>query len=110
MTGKKKYLQPKDMVLSAIHDLAALQKAKTLYSDSAGGIVKLLVSMYEDVWEYRFVVEDAGGSRSGVAIELAGETRGTERLIDNEFALLDFILTDRARVEFEEITEEVRGL
>ena len=109
MTGKKKYLQPKDMVLSAIHDLAALQKAKTLSSDSTRGIVKLQVSMYEEVWEYRFIVEDAGGSRSGVTIELAGETRDTKRLIDNEFALLDFILTDRARVEFEEIADEAEG-
>jgi len=109
MTGRKKYLQPKDMVLSAIHDIAAQQKAKTLSSDSTRGIVILRVSMYEDVLEYRFIVEDIGGSRSGVTIELAGETRDTKRLIDNEFALLDYILTDRARVEFEEIVNEVKG-
>jgi len=105
MTGRKKYLQPCDMLLNAIHDLAALQKARTVMCDSPHGIVHLQVTLYESEWEYRFTVTDAGGNRSNVTIELAGESQETNRLIDHEFALLDYVLIDRAKIEIAKINE-----
>jgi len=98
MTGKKLYLQPRAMVLNAIHDLAGLQKAKTLMSDSPNGIVRLMVAVYEKKWEYKFTVRDITGSRSEVFIELTGEEPDKKRLIDHEFALLDYVLTDHAKI------------
>ena len=98
MIGKKLYLQPRDMVLNAIHDLAGMQKAKTLICDSPKGFVRLLVSVYENEWEYNFTVKDIIGSRSEVFIELNGEEPDNKRLIDHEFALLDYVLTDHARM------------
>ena len=99
MTGKKRYLQPKDMILNAVHDLAELQKARTVLCDSSRGMIGLLVTMYAVEWEYRFTVEDAGGNRSLVNIELLGGEADGRRLIDHEFALLDYVLVDRTRIE-----------
>ena len=106
MRGEKIYLQPMEMMLNAIHDLAELQKAKTPFCDSPRGIVHLRVTMYESEWEYRFTVTDIGWNRSGVAIGLSGETRDAKRLIDHEFALLDYVLADRAKIELTEIKME----
>jgi len=105
MTGTKRYLQPKDMLFNAVHDLAELQKAKTLMCDSPNGIVRLLVTMYAAEREYRFTVTDIGGNRSEVAIELIGGEINKQRLIDHEFALLDYVLIDRTKIELEEIKE-----
>jgi hypothetical protein len=93
------------MVLNGIHDLAGLQKAETLIADSARGIVRLRVSVYAEVREYKFSVEDIGGRRSCVSIELAGDGPDIQRLIDHEFALLDYVLIDRAKIELAEIEE-----
>jgi len=57
MIGRKKYLQQRDMLLNAVHDLAGLQKAATLISDSSRGNIHLLVKVYESEWEYRIIVE-----------------------------------------------------
>ena len=106
MTGIKMYLQRRDMLLNAIHDLAELQKAKTLSCDTAGGIIHLLITMYAVDREYRFTVADRDMvGRSEVAIEVIGEERDKQRLIDHEFALLDYVLIDRAKIEFEEQDE-----
>jgi len=105
MTGTKRYLQPKDMLLNAIHDLAELQKAKTLMCDSPSGIVRLLVIMYAAEREYRFAVTDIGGNRSEVAIELVGDEPNKQRLIDHEFALLDYVLIDRTKFDLADIRE-----
>jgi len=99
MIGIKKYLQPRDMLLNAIHDLAELQKAKTVLCDSPRGTVHLLITMYAVDREYRFSVAETGGNRSEVAVELLGEEADKQRLIDHEFALLDYVLVDRAKVE-----------
>ena len=101
MTGKKRYLQPRDMLLNAIHDLAELQKARTLLCDSPRGKISLAVTMYAEEREYRFSVEDAGGNQSAVSIELPGEAADRQRLIDHEFALLDYVLVDRTKIEIE---------
>jgi hypothetical protein len=98
MTGKKLYLQPREMILNAIHDLAGLQKAKTLISDSPNGLIRLLVTVYENEWEYNFTVKDIIGGRSEVFIELIGKKADIKRLIDHEFALLDYVLTDYTRI------------
>lgn len=105
MTGHKKYLQPFDMLMNAIHDLAELQKAKTILCDTPRGIIRLLVTMYASEWEYQFTVSDIGENRCTVTIELAGESQETERLINHEFALLDYVLVDRTKLELAEIEE-----
>ena len=105
MSGTKRYLQPRDMVLNAIHDLAGLQKAKTLLCDSPNGLIHLLVTVYAAQREYRFTVAEAFGGRSEVTIELIGEEQDQQRLIDHEFALLDYVLIDRAKIELMEIED-----
>ena len=99
MTDKKNYLQPPDMLLNAIHDLAEMQKGRTVMCDSPHGIVRFIVEVYGTQQEYRFTVGGIGGSRCSVTIELNGDTNETKRLIDHEFALLDYVLIDRARIE-----------
>ena len=93
------------MLLNAIHDLAELQKAKTLMCDSPNGIIRLLVSMYAAEREYRFTVTDIGGGRGEVAVELISGETDKQRLIDHEFALLDYVLKDRAKIDLAEIEE-----
>jgi len=105
MTGIKRYLQPRDMVLSAIHDVAELQKANTLMCDSPNGIIHLLITMYAVKREYRFTVTDIGGSCSEVAIELIGDEPNKKRLINHEFAIIDYTLVDRTTSELAEIEE-----
>jgi hypothetical protein len=105
MTGNKNYLQPVDMVINGIHDLAGMQKAETIMTDSARGLVRLRVNVYAEEWEYQFSVEDIGGRRSCVSIELAGDGPDIQRLIDHEFALLDYVLIDRTKIELAEIEE-----
>ena len=110
MEGKKVYLQPMDTVLLAVHDLIELQKGRTITCDGVYGMVRFQVSMYETVWEYHVAVTDIGRNRCGVAIHMPGETLDKERLIGHEFALLDYVLIDRAKVDFEEIEKEDRRI
>ena len=110
VTGIKRYLQPRDMLLNAIHDLAGLQRAETLLSDSPNGLIHLLVTMYAVQREYRFTVAEAYRGRTEVTIELIGEEQDQQRLIDHEFALLDYALIDRAKIELVEIEEWDRNI
>ena len=110
MLGTKKYLQRRDMLMNAIHDLAELQKAKTLLCDTPSGTINLLITMYTVDREYRFTVKDDLSTRTEVSIEVIGEEQDKQRLIDHEFALLDYVLIDRAKIEFEELEEFERGL
>jgi hypothetical protein len=105
MTGTKKYLQRRDMLMNAIHDLAELQKAKTLLCDTPSGTINLLITMYTVDREYRFTVKDDLSTRTEVSIEVIGEEQDKQRLIDHEFALLDYVLIDRAKIEFAEQEE-----
>ena len=105
MLGTKKYLQRRDMLMNAIHDLAELQKAKTLLCDTPGGTINLLITMYTVDREYRFTVKDDLSTRTEVSIEVIGEEQDKQRLIDHEFALLDYVLVDRAKIEFKEQEE-----
>ena len=104
MNGKKTYLQPRDMILNAIHDLAELQKATTLMNDSPNGIIHLLIEVYAVKREYRFTVTDVVG-RSKVVIKLIGDEQDKHRLINHEFALLDYVLKDRTKIDLAEIEE-----
>ena len=106
MTGKKIYLQPADMVMNAIHDLEELQKGRQAVCDTPGGLIRFQITMYGIEWDYQFVVTDIGRNRCGVTIEILGEAPYKDRLIDHEFALLDYTLIDRARVELARIEEE----
>ena len=66
--------------------------------------------MYAVEREYRFTVGDVTGGMSVVAIEVIGEEQDKQRLIDHEFALLDYVLIDRAKIEFAELVEFEREL
>lgn len=110
MKRHKKYLQPFDMLLNAIHDLAGLQKAETVICDSPRGIVNLQVALYGIEREYRFYVDGLGCGTCTVTIELEGDGDETRRLIDHEFALLDYVLVDRAKIELAEIEEHDRRI
>ena len=105
MIGVKRYLQPRDMLLNAIHDLAELQRAKTLLCDSPNGLIHFLITIYTIQREYRFTVAESYGGSTEVSIELIGEEQEQQRLIDHEFALLDYALIDRAKIELVEIEE-----
>jgi len=101
MKRQKTYLQPVEMVLNAIHDAAALQKGQINLCDTPRGFVSYRITMYEEDLEYRFAVIDIGSGCSRVIIELAVE-KTDERLIDNEFALLDYALLNKAKIDFME--------
>ena len=128
MTGKKIYLQPADMVLNAVHDIAEMQKGRTTSCDSPHGLVSYRITMRGKDLEYVFEVKDIGSECSRVSIGIAAAENGPEtarsqsaaahgsfssaaeradarRLIENEFALLDYALLDRAEIDYEEMEE-----
>ena len=100
---KKVYLQPFDMLLGAIHDLAELQKGDIILNDSVRGLVHIRVTLYRTEYEFRFTVDGIFTDRYSVTIELDGAGDDITRLIDHEFALLDYILIDRAKIEIAEV-------
>jgi len=104
ITGEKSYLQPYDMLLNAIHDAGALQKGTVTLCDSSHGVVGYKIQMYGEEVEYRYTVTDTWNRSCRVKIEIAGEYGRSEagRLIEHEFALLDYVLIDRAKVELTE--------
>ena len=105
MIRKKMYLQSHDMLLNAIHDLAWLQKAEIKMCNSTKGIIHLLVTLYTEELEYHFTVAQDEFFRGEVTIELSGSETDKKRLIDHEFALLDYVLLDRAKTDLAEIEE-----
>lgn len=110
MMGKKVYLQPADMILNAIHDLEELQKGTRASCDTARGLVSFSVTMYSAEREYHFAVSDIGRNRCSVAISIACNVPDNERMIDHEFALLDYVLLDRANIELTQIEEQDRRI
>ena len=105
MKGGKTYLQPFDMVLEAILDAGGLQKGEMTYSDTATGQVGFKILMYSEEIEYRFAVKNTWNRCCVVTIELADETPNVRRLIDHEFALIDYMLLDKMQVEIAEQEE-----
>ena len=101
MKGYKTYLQPVEMVLNAIHDIAALQKGKISLCDTSHGLVSYWITMYGEEMEYSFNVTDLVSGCSRVTIELATE-KNDYRLVDNEFALLDYAMLNKAKIDFTE--------
>jgi hypothetical protein len=95
-----------DMVLNAIHDLNELQNGRAVTCDTMRGHVSFSVTMYGEQWEYSFTVTDIGRNRCGVLIGLCEDTPGNERMIEHEFALLDYVMLDRAKMDFTETQEE----
>ena len=91
-----------EMVLNAIHDIGMLQKGQMTNCDTPRGIVGYKITMYGEEMEYRFNVADIGNRCSRVTIELEAE-KPNERLIDNEFALLDYALLDKAKIDYAEL-------
>ena len=96
--GKKIYLQPRGTILHAISDLAELQKGKFTFSDTPNGNIHFSVNLYQEKWEFKFLVVDIGKNRSIIELELEGSEK-TESIINHEYALLDSILTEGARIE-----------
>ena len=105
MKGGKTYLQPFDMVLEAILDAGGLQKGEMTYSDTAAGQVGLKILMYGEEIEYRFAVADTWNRCCVVTIEVADDLTNAKRLIDHEFALIDYMLLDKMQVEIAEQEE-----
>jgi len=105
MKGGKTYLQPVDMLLDAILDVGGLQKGEMTFSDTATGQVGFKILMYGEEMEYRFAVADKWNRCCVVTIELADEIINAKRLIDHEFALIDYMLVDKMQVEIAEQEE-----
>ena len=105
MNGKKIYLQPKGTILNAISDLAELQNGKVTFSDTPNGKVHFSVKLYHNKWEYKFLVRDIGKNRSIVELELEGNDIRTEGNINREYALLDSILIEGAKIEIAQTPE-----
>ena len=105
MKGGKTYLQPVDMLLEAILDAGGLQKGEMTYSDTAAGQVGFKILMYGEEMEYRFAVADTWNRCCVVTIELADNIVNAKRLIDHEFALIDYMLLDKMQVEIAEQDE-----
>jgi hypothetical protein len=105
LIGSRIYLQPKATIINTILDIVELQRGKTVYSDTANGIVHFLVSMYGYKWEYRFAVLDIGKNRCKVKLEVEGDTKQKRRHIIREFALLESMLINEAQIEFEDKAE-----
>ena len=99
MTGKHFYLQPRAMVLSALSDLAELQKGKFTYSDTRNGIIHFLVKLYHNKWEFKFLVRDTGKNTSCVELEIDSDDERAESLINRQYALLDSIMLENLKVE-----------
>ena len=98
------------MLLNAVHDLAELQKGRTILYDTLHGLVNLIITVYGAEWEYKFVVSDIGGGRSMVRITLESDLPDGKRLINHEFALLDYVLVDRTKVDLGELEETDRRI
>jgi hypothetical protein len=88
----KIYYNTVQVMFSAIHDLVELQKGDVTFADVSCGMIHFRVEMYGFVWEYRFTVEDAGGNRSRVSMEIAGEATKKDDRIRRQFALLDSMI------------------
>ena len=98
-------MQPVDMLLEAILDAGGLQKGEMTYSDSAAGQIGFKILMYGEDMEYRFAVADKWNRCCVVTVELSDEIINAKRLIDHEFALIDYMLVDKMQVEIEEQEE-----
>ena len=105
MIGGKTYLQPFDMLLEAILDVCGLQKGEMTYSDTAAGKAGFKIEMYGEDIEYKFAVADIWNKCCVVTIELADGLLNAQRLINHEFALIDYMLTDKIEVEIAEQEE-----
>jgi hypothetical protein len=105
--GLKIYLQPTEMILNAINELAELQRAKLTFADFRLGKLHFQVEMYGFTWEYRFTVEDAGANRSRVILEIEGEATNKTDRIERQLALLDSMLVSAEVAE--ENTPESTG-
>ncbi len=98
--GKKVYLQPRGMLLDAVHDLVELQRGRKLKTDTPQGTVQFVISMYGFKWELHFTVTDVGKNRCQVRLEISGDPgTGVESIIHREFALLDSMLILGAKIE-----------
>ena len=104
--GKKIYLQPMGTIIGAIHDLIEIQKGKVTYADTTKGELHFTIRMYAFKWELRFTVNDIGQNRCQVQLVINGEEHSHEKVIVQEFALLDSILLGLAQVELSEQGEE----
>ena len=90
--GKKVYLQPRDYVIAAIHDMKEWQKGKGTFADIQNGQINFLVNLYNTKWEYQFRVTDVGRNRCKVEIGIGGDVKDKDVKIFREFAMLDSML------------------
>ena len=106
MEGKKAYLQSRDTVLGAVHDIVELTKGKNTVGDTANGKLSTHLTMYGYKWEVRFTVLDVGRNRSCATVEIVGERSDKRKEIQSMFALLDSMLLVGAEIMFTEMAEQ----
>jgi len=91
LKNEKDYAQPFNVVFATILDMIELQNGKETFSDSPHGRVHFRISMYGFKWEMKFSVTNTG-SGSHVHLEIDGEQSDRDRILEQEFALLDSML------------------
>ena len=102
MWEEKVYLQPVEMVYSALLDLMELQKGKEILNDPLSGKLHFKITMYGFVMELRFTLLEMDWNRCGVTLEIpvddshgndeGDDLRYLQDTIRREFALLDSML------------------
>jgi len=92
---EKVYLQPIEMVFSALLDLMELQKGEEILNDSLSGKLHFKITMYGFVMELRFTILDMDWNRCGVTLEIpADDSHGNDDGDDLQY------LKDTVRLEF----------
>ena len=98
-SGTRVFLKPAPVILAAVHDLVELQKGDVTFVEKKSGKIFFIVEMHGFVWEYRFTVEDTGGGRSRVTLEVGGrDAKDPEVKVARQLALLESILPEESGI------------
>ena len=99
--GVRAFSCPAPVTLAAIHDLVELQKGDVTFVDKKNGKISFTVEMHGFIWEYRFTVEDSGGGRSRVTLEVCGrDAKSPAVKASRQLSLLESILPEGAGTYF----------
>ena len=73
-----------------------------VFDDSQNGIIHMIIPFSGTETELRLSVVMVGGNASRVSLEMLDRGRDNHELIDFVFSTLDYLLTDREKVELME--------